>query len=104
MKNFFEEKSLVNDEEVALTSSSTVTSLFTVSDIDDNDEINCTYTIESGSTELVASTEIVEPSEISFDLTTTSLTSGEEIILTLTCENPDETDSSVSSSITKVLD
>ena len=51
-----------NDQEATLTSSSTLTSLFVVSDIDGSDEINCTYTIESDSTELVASTEVVDPS------------------------------------------
>ena len=59
-----------NDQEAALTSSSTLTSLFTVSDIDGSDEINCTYTIESDSTELVASTEVVDPSGYFLDLTT----------------------------------
>ena len=54
-----------DDQEAALTSSSTLTSLFTVSDIDGSDEINCTYTIESDGTELVASTEVVDPSDIS---------------------------------------
>ena len=95
-----------SDAEVPLTTTATIKVDFDVDDVDSDDEIDCSYVLASASDELVGNTSVVdlEDIDISIDLSSFSLSVGDEITFTLTCENPDESGSSVSQSISKILE
>ena len=95
-----------SDVEAPLTTTSIMTVDFDVNDVDSDDDIACSYVLTSASDELVESTTVLdlEDIDISIDLSSFSLSVGDEITLTLTCENPDESGSTVSQSSSQILE